>query len=451
MTFSKKCKIIIVLIALLSGVCVLFASLAVFLHQTNQKDKPKAADLTISNRTELISFINSVNSGNTYYQKTVVLSNSINCSDGHMGGTPLKGAMNSIGGGARDLWLNSGTEYKFNGTFDGQGYSIYNYNITNSYVTANRRYEDKNKRYYYYYYYAGLFGYLGSSATVTNLKIYNYAMDISHQSDVGNYPTTHTDYKKALVGYADSGAKVNKCWVDVSSNIVHSSVTMTDMMLPSSIINGSGGSITSANNTSGLSWSSTGGSGGTTWYYSSSYNSGWPKLRIFITRACDWKDVTFSATGGIAPSSIKIPGDAYATFSSSSSSITIYDQTVTATSSSCQHATASWTANSATSYSVAFKQPNRTITINVYDASQNYTTEDYYSFGVVCCSTVKIDKYEIGSSGKYGSCRINSFAYAPWSTSYYIDSIDCSSGASITADKTITIRIKLKVYDVTFN
>ena len=448
MSLSKKNRLIIVLIAILSIVCVLFASLGTYVYFKNKKRNPKAADLTISNYSGLVSFANRVNSGESFAGQTVVLSNSIDCNLHEIGSLYSKQDVPCIGGGHRQITSGS-TSYSFAGVFDGQGHTISNFTLTGGYTYSTNKIVGQKLYDYYHDYYLGLF--VNLTGTVKRVQVSSVEYSVTRQSNHKTRPTYHTEHKSAIVCNRSSSGTLTECWSSVSSAYQGVS-SVSNIMLSSSIINGSGETISSANNTSGLSWSSTGGSTGTTWYYSSSSNSGWPKLRIFITRAHDWKDVTFSANGGTAPSSIKIPGDAYATFSSNSSSITIYDQTVTATSSSCQHATVSWTANSATSYTVNFTKPSRTVTVKLKDGDSTAVTKT--SFNVSCCNTITFQQSQAINSStnvKEWKCTIGTYNYTAPNT-YIISSIDgYTSGAKVSANKTITINIQKKTYNLEFN
>lgn len=91
------------------------------------------------------------------------------------------------------------------------------------------------------------------------------------------------------------------------------------------------------NSTTGLNYSSAGGPSDTIWYYVSDYNNGFPCLRAFMS----WKTITFTSEnttkGTVSPSSIYIPSDAFANFSTYdaklnkfSTYLEIYDQAIRA-------------------------------------------------------------------------------------------------------------------------
>ena len=107
--------------------------------------------ITISNAAEFAAFRTAVNSGNSFFGKTVVLSADINL--GNQNWTPI-GACDSAA--------------YFQGTFDGQGHTIYNLSVDKSGDT-------------YQYSTAGLFGWIdAAAATIKNVNINGATVEGSH-------------------------------------------------------------------------------------------------------------------------------------------------------------------------------------------------------------------------------------------------------------------------------
>lgn len=439
---KKRSFIFFLIITMLSVVCVLFASLGIYVYQNKFKGKePKAADLEISTYNNLRDFSAAVSNGNSYSGKTVVLKNSIDC----------KGSsLSCIGSGTWNSF-SGGTINRFNGTFDGQGFTIYNFTLIGGAQFQTRTIKGQKEYNFYYYYHMGLFVDIGSSATIKNVKISSYdfdAMDHVNTPSSGRHSYYHYNKHFGLVSNYNTNGTISQCWV-ASGSGYQSVSTVKNVMLTNSIINSSGGTITSPNITNGIDASSTGGSIGTTWYYAADYNDGWPVLRIFITKSPGWKEVSFSVAGGTTPSSIYIPYDANSTFSSSTASVKIYGQTVSSSSSYCHYITAGWRAKNATNYSLVFSLPIREINIKIYNETTKIT-EVFKNYSVTCGSSIAVTLTEYNGSSKYKACTISGYEYTPVST-YYISSIDCSNGTVIHSDKDITITIKQKTYDVTFN
>jgi len=122
-------------------------------EEANPEDAPKDVDgiVTINTAAELAAFAADVNAGNSYAGKTVKLNNNINLAN--KAWTPI-GACNS-------------TAY-FQGTFDGQGYTIYGLNVDKSTDT-------------YMYSTAGLFGWVDTAgATIKNVNISGATVQGSH-------------------------------------------------------------------------------------------------------------------------------------------------------------------------------------------------------------------------------------------------------------------------------
>ena len=248
-------------------------------------------------------------------------------------------------------------------------------------------------------------------------------------------------------------------------------------MLSGSIVNSGGGVISSVNSSSGLT-SCGGGSGtsGTTWYYNSEYNGGWPKLRVFIK---NWTTISFvssdTSKGTVSPVSIQVPSDADSSKfddanNSTSTTITIYSQSVTATPKvGC--GLEKWEYNSSSkTYTARFK--NRTYILG-FKAGIN--TEQTASYGSYCYvgeqysvtynTEVTISLISNVKQG-YGAVRI-SFVDAGGHTrsmiysalpGYYINSYSiCNQNKTgsltykVTTTGIIEVSAVLKTYDLEFN
>ena len=143
---SAKRIISILLVILLTTFCTISITAIISFVNKNpaQKDIEAAADLTISDLAQLKAFANEVANGNTYSGETVVLGDDINCE------------WNTIVIG----------DYKnyFQGTFDGQGNTIYNLNIGQAINSSPLRTAIHQ----------GFFG-LTKNASILNLELENRA------------------------------------------------------------------------------------------------------------------------------------------------------------------------------------------------------------------------------------------------------------------------------------
>ena len=292
-----------------------------------QKDIEAAADLTISNFSQLKSFAEAVNGGNDYAGKTVLLMDDIDC-----GGENFSG----IGGGemGNDITGSGNTFYSFKGSFNGNGFCISNVKLTGYYYHFHREIAGQKKYDRYHKYYSGLF--INLEGTVSNLRVSNCSFNITRQADkpMTGYTIYYDYYFYGFVANRTASGTISSCWIDGTSGYTGVG-TIKDVMLSNGIINSSGTSITSANNVSGLTWSAEGGRDiyeTYPWYYSSQYKNGWPRLRVFMK---DWLTINFQAeTGGsVNPTYIEIPGDAGSVGIDNlkNSTITLLDQVITAT------------------------------------------------------------------------------------------------------------------------
>ena len=335
-----------------------------------QKEIEAAADLTISNFSQLKSFAEAVKGENDYAGKTVLLMKDIDC-----GGEDFPGI------GVGTTVLNS---KPFCGTFDGQGFEIKNYKITGCYTDISYSSSSTNKggSTTYYRNYSALFINIGASAQINNLKVSGYQSGITQQSSTttGKHKVYRYYYCSPLVSNCDTGGQVNECYINGSSP--------TGVTVNNSLILDGGTSRVSGTNlygnlnnlppsTSGIC-SSKGGDGNGKWYYGgSTYHYGWPIPRVFIK---NWTTINFSANpnnGGtitgetIENSTIQVPSGAPTpTINTTEATISILEQVVTAQANyGYKLANPCWT-GSGTSYTANFER-------NSHNLQFNNTTGDY--------------------------------------------------------------------------
>ncbi len=156
-----------------------------------------AADLTISNLSELQTFANSVNDGNSYSGKTVVLSADIDCGGAGVG----------IGDG-------NGDGNYFKGVFDGCGYTISNVKYTSYYEKVKSYNLAINQQTCKAY---SLFPRM--SGTIKNLQVKNVGRYTDSDEDGAisgdNTIALYTTYKfvGGLIGYAEH-ASIENCSIE---------------------------------------------------------------------------------------------------------------------------------------------------------------------------------------------------------------------------------------------
>ena len=206
-------------------------------YSTNKKS------YVLSDREDLYGFTYLVNSGNTFKGKTVTLGKDIQLNDG---------SASDWEGGKEAFykWMPIGsyeghTEFgnAFMGTFDGKMHSISG--------LYTKKTGDENKMYNWC---AGLFGKIGESATIKNVKVSNSYFESPYYSGVIGYSagsdvdTVYTDAivvatsgnTGGIVGSA-KGGNINNVWFDgtVTNNgqftggivgVVHDQVTMSNCL-----------------------------------------------------------------------------------------------------------------------------------------------------------------------------------------------------------------------------
>jgi len=158
-----------------------------------------AQDLVISNATELGAFRDQVNNGNTFGGKTIVLSNNITLTSDWI---PIGGTFYGDG-------INSGGTTSFQGTFDGQGYTISGLSVDGGNLSFRSGTTIKDATIYY----AGLFGYV-LGGQIKNVNV--IATKIKTSSQFSNYATS-TAYAGGLVAYYSSGKTIDNCSVKADS------------------------------------------------------------------------------------------------------------------------------------------------------------------------------------------------------------------------------------------
>ena len=442
MTFLKRKSFIIVTITLVFVMA--FSMLGIFIFQCTKETKTpnhnaRAADLTISSYNNLRDFISDVNNGTSYSGKSVVLSNDINC-----GGAKLS----CIGSGSWDDFA-GGTINSFEGTFDGQGYTISNFTLSGGVRFQTRTIKDQKRYNYNYYYHMALFVEIGSSAVITQLKISNYSLGSpSHVSTPsgGGHSYYHNDKQSALVSNYNTRGEISKCWIAGSGSYINVA-SATNIMLPGSIIDGRGGSITTKNTTTGLDYSAKGVSS-SIWYYATDYNSGWPILRVFIK---SWKSVEFRGLDDEGPWSIGIiliPSDADNTYTSSAKTIKVYDQEMSVdwSRAPCEHYNVVWS-YSDNVYTATCSA--KTVKLEIYTL-KNGEEKQIKLLTVNCGSKINVTGTEYEKSGAYKSIKIGSATYEETDPKYYIAGINFTSGSVIHKDTKVVITVKIKSYNVTF-
>ena len=174
----------------------------------------------------------------------------------------------------------------------------------------------------------------------------------------------------------------------------------------------------------------------TSWYYASGYNDGWPHLRLFMY----WKLLYFYGDEGVSvdKSNIWIPGDA-GEFSvdTSSKTITIFDQTITARETSNLHKFSHWT-GSGSGAGNTFTAHSIKLTVTISFASANnvsvesttitlgndYEINDGASITISYSSYAKANCYkEVTFSFTDTGGTARSITYEISNTKYYIDNI----------------------------
>ncbi len=400
-------------------------------------------DYTIDNLNELKAFAKNVREGKDYSGITLKLGNSIDCngeSIGIGGNDPDQGTVGSIG----SLYGS------FQGTFDGQGFRIYNFKPEH----RARGYIESNTYAY------GLFPYL-MFGTIKNLRVQSITKTISggDHMTVGGlvgytaggkiencmvenfYVQAGGNKNRVYVGgiFAVGYATVKNChvkdvwveggcgtlagigcvynsndtWLDDPSNVSYCVVenvsapsgTKYDYLCYS--VGGTNYNHTLSNcykskdtTYANLNPSSVGGPNSSyPWYFHSDYNDGWPMLRIFVW----WQTLEFKCINGtVSPKSIKIPGDATVSYNATSATITIMGQTITATPNSSMGSAyvTKWSA-SGTTHTCEFSRPVYMISFLVVSNTilrmNNTITNTDLSFSITSGSNIKYS-YELFSN-----------------------------------------------------
>ncbi len=365
---------IFTLVVLISLIFAMISSIFFnFRSSRTERGVVEAADLTIETFEGFKSFIKSVNGGNNFSGKTVLLAKDINC-DGY--------TFYPIGTNEENLYTSKDAVVPFAGTFDGGGHTIRNFDIEDAFA--------------HYYgggagelYGCGFFAALDKGASVINLRLYNYQIYSTHTA----YSPTSMAYSGSSIGgiagflgmdgsgkarienciiencyiFYESefeivvavggilggnphvGAVITNCLIidltivgqsafaienvggivgnDPSSGdsivSVSDCVVNTDNWYYATLTPSSGCTVnyftsqtatdchSSANSTSGLGCSSEGGRSiaNTPWYHYTGYNDGWPMLRLFM----DWTKIGVrsydESLGTVSKSFVEIPTD----------------------------------------------------------------------------------------------------------------------------------------------
>lgn len=287
-------------------------------------------------------------------------------------------------------------------------------------------------------------GFVGSVGNTQALKITDCLLK--------SYTVTENESAKSVQtsrpGWAFTSASytITKC-------VVYTSVSPDSTFGETGAATSTNTVITSKDTTTNLSCSSVGGPYETeTWYYASDYNGGYPYLRQFIS----WQTVNISANnssyGSVSPAMIDIPSNATKEYSLSGTTVSIYDQTIVATPNN-GYKLASWTCNSATSYTANFEILTYKITFPGCSNSSKTTSSEYT---VVHGTSVTVSTTSFSKTGCYRSVQFSftdsvgtarSITYTP-NSGYYLTCGD--STQSISGAKTFSVSVTKKTYDTYF-
>jgi len=158
-----------------------------FVKQNPAQNKIEAAaDVEIGSWDDLENFAASVALGNSYEGQTVVLTNNINCKNERIG----------IGYCRDDIPPVTNVYFK-GSVFDGQGFSIYNFQLTTA-----RFYGGTADAF-------GLFSRIDSKTTIRNLKLETYQFTVEEIQKTSDYGQT----TGGIVGYL-AGGTIENCMVE---------------------------------------------------------------------------------------------------------------------------------------------------------------------------------------------------------------------------------------------
>ncbi len=303
-----------------------------------------------------------------------------------------------------------------------------------------------------YAYIAGLVG--AGSATVTNC----YADNIT---------CSHTGANIYGIGPCATNISVTNTLASISKDF-GSSTTVTNCVSKLSNVSkcttNVSGNCNSSSTYTVLSSCSASGTDTNSWYRATDYNDGFPILRQFMS----WKTVEFSsnisASGlSFSPTSIKIPSDANKVYDSTSSpTITIYDQDVTinlqsSSAHSCYEFT-NWTAESCTRYianldykigTITFKTSEANVQINDFTSPLSYQIK----CGTQISTTINYDKIQINFTDSSGTSNTITFSFDSENSIYYFEKINLTEDTIHfigTNNVSIEPEIKLKEYTFQF-
>lgn len=472
-------------------------------------------DREINSLSELKAFAQSVRKGDECYGETWKLGANINCN----------GEVISIGGQDTDSGAGTvcraGYDYgSFQGEFDGQGFTISNFKIQDHWVQGAI-----NLNTYSY----GLFPYC--YGTIKNLRIKDVTANISagkkEYITVGalvGYSTTVGTIENCMVDnfYVVSGGTVNsvyvgglfavgaaiatncyvrdvwveggcgslagigcvyndkdRTWTDYSSTITK--CVVDNVSTPSGtkydyLCNEVAGikynhvvtnSYKAQDSTyTNLNPSAVGGNDGSyPWYFYAGYNDGWPMLRKFMS----WQTLNFKCINGtVSPTSIKIPSGETPAYNTSSPTISVMGQTVTATPNSSLGSdySTSWSVSGTThtckfsvaEYAVSFSTATNT-TLKVNGTAK--TTAQ--SFTLTSGTNIQTSYTLFSSrSGIYKTITFSftdssgtsiSIVYSLSSNLYYISAVtgaSLSSTNKVSGNRSISVTTQKKSYNSIF-
>jgi len=399
--------LIVVLLAILSITSFSLAATGIIYEIKQKQEKPEAwylftattmskeaydrqSEFGIQDLDGLKSFMEAVEAGYSFKNKKVSLLNNIECY-GY-----------GIGFGSPDSY--------FQGSFDGNSYSLINGMLMDNYSTGE----------------GGLFAKIDSNTSIKNLCLSAFSVDATSNAGEAGFITYYANggiiencmiddcYSQIpidlgspefiLSGILASGsATIKDCYVNVSiderlkyyyrysggSGTISNCVANDGYLDNTTVKDAKSATVSNCYNSkeegfSKLDKSSQGSSkSDSTWYYGGSeYNFGWPYLRSFIS---SWTTITIKAgTGGtVSPSSIQVPNTVDSTImskgkGSTSQSFSICLQDISATpSAGYQFVNWTYSTSSSLTYTANFEEMPVILKFQEYDAEEQDSDDVY--------------------------------------------------------------------------
>lgn len=357
MTKIKALKILIIslLVVSFTSLFFVFAVDAVFYYKEKETAQVSAwvgggtADnpYLISSTADMTSLANAISGRTSHTGKYFKLTTDID----------FEGASFKCFGSGRNTSSDGSAfpVHRFNGIFDGNGFSIKNAKLTGTFQRLWTKTISNKKNVTYCYQYTALFINLGEKAVVKNLKIEGCSSGVSQSASTTNRKNYYEYSDLAYNVSYFTGGTIENCYIvgmDPTGPITKNNNLILNGATPK--VDGTNvyGSLEAeAPTLTGLTVSSAGGSNGIPWYNATEYHSGWPIPRVFIK---SWDRVTFDVT---PPGSaegvdfIEIPSDATKCYSDTTSELLlIYDQEVYAGKPAENYKFVKWTATNRLKY-----------------------------------------------------------------------------------------------------